>query len=180
MAPTISLISLLLDGPRVIFAALLAAAIGVLGAALASQYWGGLAPCELCLWQRYPYAVVIGLAGVGTGLASVDGVSPRLLAALALTIAASLIVGAAIAGFHVGVEQHWWQGTSACGSTDAPARTVEELRQLLLGRDIVRCDEPAFILAGISMAGYNAIVSLVLAGYALAGAGRIARGRARD
>ncbi|MGY9006863.1 MAG: disulfide bond formation protein B, partial [Alphaproteobacteria bacterium] len=55
--------------PRIFFALLLIAAMGILGTALASQYFGGLQPCPLCLWQRYPYVVVIWLAGIGFGLA---------------------------------------------------------------------------------------------------------------
>ncbi len=180
MAQPIALLAPVLDRPRPFFAALLGVSAAILGTALASQYWGGLAPCELCLWQRYPYAVVIGLAGAGTGLSGVAGIHSRLFAALALACAASFITGAAIAGFHVGVEQHWWEGTAACGATQAPAETVEELRRRLMGRGVVRCDEPAFTLAGISMAGYNVIASVALAAFALAGAGRIARGRPRD
>jgi disulfide bond formation protein DsbB len=83
------------------------------------------------------------------------------------------VVGAGIAFFHVGVEHHWWQGTDSCGAFGAPATSLEDLRRQLEGQPIVRCDEPAWTMLGISMAGYNMLVSLALAALALVGARRI-------
>ena len=80
------------------------------------------------------------------------------------------LVGAGIALFHVGVEQHWWQGTAECGSTLPPAATIDELRARLLAQPVVRCDEVAWSLFGISMAGYNVILSLLIAAFAVAAA----------
>jgi disulfide bond formation protein DsbB len=137
----------------------LLAAVAVLGAALASQYWGGLRPCVLCLYQRYPYAVVIALmvaAGFGNS---------RIATILLVASGLAFLVGAGIGAYHVGVEQHWWVGTAECGSTDS-ADTVEALKAKLLGRAPVRCDEVAWSLFGISMAGYNVLTSLGLAGFA--------------
>src|SRR6202790_4146914 len=81
----------------------------VLGAALLSQYWGGLAPCELCLLQRWPWAAAIALSLV----ALLAGSRPA-LPWVALVLAAVFAVGGAFAFYHVGVEQKWFAGPSAC------------------------------------------------------------------
>jgi disulfide bond formation protein DsbB len=152
---------------RLAAAALFAASAALLAGALAFQYWGGLQPCVLCLWQRYAHVGVMGFAM----LAFVLGRTPT---GGLLLIASGLaaLAGAGIAGFHVGVEQHWWQGTSECGSTLGPAATIDELRARLLAQPVVRCDEVAWSLFGISMAGYNFILSLALAAFAFAAAAR--------
>jgi disulfide bond formation protein DsbB len=147
---------------RFIFLALLVASVLILGAAFAFQLVGGLQPCELCILQRYPYAVAIGLTGVGIGLARA-GVERRLLAFLLALCALTFLIGAGLAAFHVGVEQKWWEGTSACVGQLSGAGNVEDLRERLLAAPVVRCDEPAWSLFGISMAGYNFLLSLVLA-----------------
>jgi disulfide bond formation protein DsbB len=152
------------------FVALASAA--VLGTALASQYIGGLRPCELCYWQRYPYWATIALGIAGAAIARR---SARAAAALAALAGLVFLVGAGIGLFHVGVEHHWWAGTSACGAFDGPVTSLEQLRQQLAQAPIVRCDEPAWTMLGISMAGYNMLVSLALAAIALAGARRLSR-----
>ena len=147
---------------------LLLASIAVLGTALASQYLGGLQPCVLCVYQRLPYVAVILIAGAALFLPP----GPR---AVALGLAGlALLTGTGIAIFHVGVEQHWWQGTAECGSA-AAADSVEALRAQVLSAPTVRCDEIPWSLFGISMAGYNALVSLGLAIAALVAARRLAR-----
>jgi disulfide bond formation protein DsbB len=127
-----------------------------LAAALVFQHWGGLAPCELCYWQRYPYWGAIPLAIAGAMLPGRAGA--RCLAGAALCLATT----AGIGGFHVGVEQHWWQGTSACGTSQGPAASLEELRARLLAAPLVRCDQPAWTLAGLSMAAYNMLIATAL------------------
>src|SRR5262249_47377352 len=123
------------------------ASVVVLGTALASQYLGGLRPCELCYWQRYPYWATIALGLIG---ALVAGRSARLAGALVAFAGVVFVVGAGIAFFHVGVEHHWWQGTTECGAFGAPATSLEDLRRQLEGQPIVRCDEPAWTMLGIS------------------------------
>jgi disulfide bond formation protein DsbB len=149
------------------------ASIAVLGTALSSQYIGGLRPCELCYWQRYPYwaTIALGVAGVALARRSVN-----LTAGLAALAGLVFLVGAGIAFFHVGVEQHWWAGTSACGATGGPILSLEDLRRQLEAAPIVRCDEPAWTMLGISMAGYNMLASLALAAIALVGARRVLAG----
>ena len=135
---------------------LLLASIAVLGSALASQYFGGLQPCVLCIYQRIPYAAVILIAGAALFL-------PEWPRAIAIALAGlALLTGSGIAVFHVGVEQHWWQGTAECGGADAAADSLEALRAQVLAAPTVRCDEVPWSLFGISMAGYNALISFGL------------------
>lgn len=155
-----------LFAPRTAFALLLAAAVAILGTALASQYLGGLQPCDLCLWQRYPYAVLIGVAGVGFGLSRVPGAPRGLLTGLLGTAALLMTADSAIAVFHVGVEHHWWQGLASCSGPTGAATTVEALARQLNATPVVRCDEIAWSFAGISMAGYNIVASALLAVFA--------------
>lgn len=133
--------------------ALLVLAAGLpLLVALGAEHIGGLAPCPLCIWQRWPYAaaLLLGLAGFAAGG------RPALLRALLALAALAFLASAAIAAFHVGVEQGWWQGTAACGGGVAGAGlSAAELAAALLEAPAVRCDRVAWSLFGISMAGYN-------------------------
>ena len=146
---------------------ILAATLGsaaILAGAFAFQYLGGLAPCQLCLWQRWPHAAAILIGGLALLIGS--RVLPALGALAALTTAG-------IGAFHVGVEQKWWAGLASC-----TAGSIEGLSTAdLLNPDIVvaapvRCDAIAWQLAGISMAGWNVILSLVLVAIWLAAARR--------
>jgi disulfide bond formation protein DsbB len=121
-----------------------------LGGALTSQYGFGLAPCEMCHWQRWPHyaALVPALAAL---LLPLSPATRRLLVGVAaLLIAVSGLIGA----YHAGVEYHWWQGFTTC---TAP---VGASLDSIWNAPLTRCDVPAFVLFGISMAGYNAIASL--------------------
>jgi len=127
-----------------------------LAAAYTAQYGFNLQPCILCLYQRVPFAVVIALSIIGL---FVPARAARALVALSGTV---FLAGAAIAFFHVGVEQHWWEGTSSCGAT-LHQGSIEDLRAQIMGAPIVKCDTPAWTLFGVSMAGYNLVMSLGLA-----------------
>jgi len=125
-----------------------------------SQYGFGLKPCILCLYQRVPYYINIAL-GLAAFVASFR--YPRLVKLLIALAAVSFLTDAAIAGFHVGVEQKWWPGLSSCGGDIVPkGASIEELRNAMEHQAIVRCDEPAWVMFGISMAGYNFLISLAL------------------
>ena len=152
-----------LPQPREAALIVLVASAGLLAGALAFQYLGGYAPCVLCHWQRYAHAATIVLALVAL---AVPRAAPLLLAGAGL----ALLAGAGIAVFHIGVEQHWWQGTAECGSAIGGAGSIEELRARLLAQPVVRCDEVAWSLFGLSMAGYNFLASLVLGLLAIASA----------
>lgn len=123
--------------------------------AFAFQYVGGLAPCHLCLLQRWPH-------GVAVALALVFLVMPRRF--LALLGALAVAVGAGIAVYHVGVEQAWWAGPTSCTAPSAGAMSASDLMNQILTTPVVLCDQVAWSLWGISMAGWNAILSILLAG----------------
>lgn len=127
------------------------ASLASLAIAFASQYWGGLQPCVLCIYQRYPYGVATALGLVGIVAAG----RPGWLRLILLLAGGAFLVDAGIAAFHVGVEQHWWAGTSECGSLLDLNANPEDLKNQLLSQPVVRCDEPAWTLFGVSMAGYN-------------------------
>jgi disulfide bond formation protein DsbB len=160
--------------PKAVPGLVLAASIAVLGSALLSQYWGGLQPCVLCLYQRVPYWTAIGLS-LAALIALARGAG-RLAGWLVAIAALAFLAGAGIAAFHVGVEQHWWTGTAECGASGPLAGgSAADLRARLLAQPVVRCDEVAWSLFGISMAGFNVMVSLGLALFAALGAGRLIR-----
>jgi len=136
----------------------------------------GVAPCELCLWQRWAHFAALLLA-LGA-LAEQD--RRWLHIGLLGLCGAALLAGAGLAGFHIGVEQHWWAGTDQCGdplSASGAAQSVEELKNRLMTAPVVRCDQVAWSLLGISLAGYNLLISLPLALGVLAAAVGLARAR---
>lgn len=123
---------------------------GLLGGALLSQYVGGLYPCEMCYWQRWPHgaAILLALAAFFSPLSAPRTRSLVLLAALAIT------VSGAIGVFHAGVELGYWEGITQCTANGAASL------QDILNTPLVRCDQVQWSLVGISMAGWNAIISL--------------------
>ena len=130
----------------------LALPAALLAGAWGSQLFGGLYPCEMCHWQRWPHYAALApalLAFVVPGTAAT-----RVL----VTLAALLIaVSGAIGVFHAGVEYHWWEGITAC---TAPAPRGGDLLADILSRPIIRCDVAQWTLGGVSLAGFNAIFSL--------------------
>jgi len=122
----------------------------LLGGALASQYAGGLYPCEMCHWQRWPHAAAILLA-LGAMLSPPAAPRSRTLTLLA---ALAIAVSGAIGVFHAGVEYGFWEGLTTC--TTSGATSLEDI----LAVPLVRCDQVQWSLLGVSMAGWNAIVSL--------------------
>jgi disulfide bond formation protein DsbB len=118
------------------------------------QYLGGLAPCAMCLWQRWPHmaAVAIGAAGIGTSAAIVP-----------LAGALAALTTAGIGLYHTGVERSWWEGPTSCTSGSVDGLSPGELLDQILAAPIVRCDEVPWELFGLSMASWNALVSLGLA-----------------
>ena len=129
--------------------------LGLLGGALGSQYIGGLHPCEMCYWQRWPHAAAILLAGLAfTAPAS----SPR-ARTLTLLAALAIAISGAIGVYHAGVELGIFEGFTTCTTTTRAAST-EELLKELMKVPLVRCDQVQWSFLGISMAGWNAILSL--------------------
>jgi disulfide bond formation protein DsbB len=148
-------------------------ALAALCVAWLAQYAGGLAPCELCYLQRYGYWAAIAL---GIITITQNGTPRRRGVLLGLTGLALLVV-AGISFFHVGVEHGWWEGSSACVGVSTAGQTTEQMTASILDAPLVRCDTPAFVLFGLSMAGYDVIYALALAALTLVGAKRSLDGR---
>ncbi|MFN7113336.1 MAG: disulfide bond formation protein B [Alphaproteobacteria bacterium] len=143
--------------------ALLLAATGavILGFVYTAQYGFGCEPCILCRYQRGPYyaLLIFGLLGAGFARSS-----PKAGFGFLLLCAAAVLTGLGISGYHIGVEQRWWMGPQACGGALPTTGSIEELRQYLLNRPIVDCSVPMCKI-GLSMTGWNFILSLGLAGF---------------
>jgi disulfide bond formation protein DsbB len=135
--------------------------LALLLGAFAFQYLGGLAPCEMCIWQRWPHGAAI-LLGLGGGLLAQARILPRdIVHALAWGAVIAIAVSGLIGVYHAGVEWKWWPGPPACtGFGYVPGQDDSKAFQ------IVRCDEAQWRLLGISLAGYNAIFSLLIAALA--------------
>ena len=113
----------------------------------------GYAPCKMCIWQRWPHALAIAL---GVAALFVPAVWLMWIGALAMAVTAG------IGFYHTGVERGWFEGPTSCTSGDISNLSSEELMQQILSAPLVRCDEVAWSLAGLSMASWNMILSLVL------------------
>src|SRR5271155_400817 len=129
----------------------------ILGA-LGFQYLDHLPPCEMCMWQRYPH-IAAGVAGVGGFLLLRARILPASAAAgIAILTALLIAVSGVIGVYHAGVEWHFWPGPQYCtGSAFHAAGALD------LNAPVVMCDHAAWRLFGLSLAGYNAILSFALA-----------------
>ena len=126
----------------------------LLGGAYLSQYGFGLYPCEMCWWQRWPHFAALALALAAFVLpANMLGVRKLLVALAGLGILASGLIGA----FHAGVEYHWREGITACA---LPAAGGGNALDVIMAQPIIRCDQAPWRLAGISLAGFNALFSI--------------------
>lgn len=127
-------------------------------AALLLGAWGfqylGYAPCKMCLWQRYPHGAAMAIGALAL-------VMPLALLALAGALAAA--ISGAIGVYHTGVERGWWEGPSSCSSGDISGMSTDDLLAQILEAPLVRCDEVAWQMLGLSMASWNALFSFVLA-----------------
>lgn len=145
------------------------AALGLftLGGAYAFQYWGGLAPCPLCLEQRVPWAILIVLGGAIAG-GHIAGAPRAALLAVYAGAAAVAVWGAYLGLYHVGIEYQWWPGPASCTGTAAPLEG--DLGGPLSPSQVIRCDVVPWALFGISLAGFNFLFSLAAAALAAFGA----------
>ncbi|QDP19251.1 disulfide bond formation protein B [Sphingomonas xanthus] len=123
---------------------------GLLGGALFSQYVGGLHPCEMCYWQRWPHAAAMVMAIWALLSPAATGRARMLVLGAALAIALSGAIGV----FHAGVEAGLWEGVTSCTAT--AASSLDDI----LNTPLIRCDQVPWSFLGISMAGWNAILSL--------------------
>ena len=129
--------------------------LALLGGALGSQYLGGLYPCEMCYWQRWPHGAAIVLAALAFTAPAASARSRLLILLAALAISVSGAIGL----YHAGVELGIFEGFTTCTST-ARAATTKDLLEQLMKVPLVRCDQVQWAFLGISMAGWNAILSL--------------------
>ena len=129
--------------------------LGLLGGALGSQYVGGLHPCEMCHWQRWPHGAAIVLAAL-----SFTGPAPSGRArSLTLAAAAAIAISGMIGVYHAGVELGVFEGMTSCTALASGGSATDMLKQITQA-PLVRCDQVQFAFLGISMAGWNAILSL--------------------
>ena len=137
------------------------ASLAILAIAHAFETFGHLAPCELCLKERQVYWLAAALAAIGAGLSFTPLEPGRWVSAV---LALVFLGGAALAAFHAGVEWKFWPGPASCTGAHVQVSTAD-LTRLLRGGPIgvPACDKPAWVFLGVSMAGWNALISLGLA-----------------
>ena len=128
--------------------------LAMLGGAYAFQFIGGLPPCEMCWWQRYAHMAAIPLALIAYAMRGDTRVSALFTGLAGIAIG----IGGGIGLFHAGVEYGWWQGLTACSTSPASGSSADILNQIM-ATPITRCDVAPWSLFGISMAGYNGILS---------------------
>lgn len=150
--------------PRMVSWLLFITAFTPLAAALIAQYGFGYPPCELCMYQRYPYVLVCLFALIGVA-------KPAMARPLIAASCVALLTTAGIGFFHVGVEQDWWQYDSACSSVASGDGSLTSLRAAILDAPLVSCKQSTFAFLNLSMAAWNVLSGLglaVLFGYLLA------------
>jgi disulfide bond formation protein DsbB len=154
-------------------------AIAVIAAAALGGAWFfqlvlGIQPCPLCLEQRYAYYLAIPLALVVAIAAARH--APRSLLYLGLAVLAVAALGnAVLGGYHAGVEWHWWQGPTDCSGPIVDLGSAGNLLARLDSVKVVRCDEVQWKFLGLSLAGYNVLISLLMAALAVRGIVKAAR-----
>jgi disulfide bond formation protein DsbB len=134
----------------------------LLWGAIGFQHFGGLVPCEMCMWQRWPHVAAILLALVAILLRGTPSAS-RAVTALA---AAAILVSGGIGVYHAGVEYRWWSGFTAC-TAPMTGGSAKDIIAQILAAPIERCDTPQWTFHGVSLAGFNAILSLGFGGIIL-------------
>lgn len=134
-----------------------AGSAALLAGALAFQYIGGLAPCHLCMLQRYPHmvAIVVGIVA----LMVPKGLAARLLP---LAAACATLTSAAYGAYHTGVERHWWLGPTTCTSGPIGNISAKDLLAQIQAAPLVQCDQVAWQMFTLSMASWNMLASLLL------------------
>ena len=140
------------------------AAAGMLATAHAFETFGGYPPCTLCLRQREVYWLALGLGIVFMALVRTPG-GPRWRAATCWMLALVFLVGFGVAVYHAGAEWKFWPGPEACAATGSIGVSAADMAAFLAGEKVKppACDEAPWVFAGLSMAGWNAVVSLGLA-----------------
>jgi disulfide bond formation protein DsbB len=164
-----------------------AIAIAVTGAAAILgawifQYGMGLKPCPLCLEQRYAYYFAVPLA-VMVAIGDQAGASRKVLLGALVAIAVGMLWNTALGVYHSGIEWKLWAGPQECSGSGSGLDTARGLAEQLQSVNVVRCDEAPWRFLGLSLAGYNALISLLLAlvaAWAVAAEWRKRRNRAAE
>jgi disulfide bond formation protein DsbB len=163
-----------LSSPFRIASAVAALAVATILGALAFEHLGGYAPCPLCLEQRYAYYVSIPALVLGLWLLARGRKGPAALTFAA--VAAIFLANAGFAAYHAGAEWRFWPGPDTCAAAgDTLGTAGGGLLKELEATHVVRCDEPALRIFGLSLAGWNVLVSLTRAAGAAAAAGAARR-----
>ncbi len=159
-----------LRNPRLALVLIAAIAAAAFASAFVLQWGFGVEPCILCLYQRVPYALVAIIAAVGAASSAPPIWHRRLL----YICAAVFATGGALAIYHVGIENQWWASIAACEVAELPTFSVDDLNATAWTPS-KPCDEVGFRVLGLSLAGWNAVASVALAGAALYAARRSGR-----
>jgi disulfide bond formation protein DsbB len=139
------------------FTLALAIPAALMAGALFSQFVGGLPPCEMCWWQRYPHIAAVVLAMLGWTMKRGKTSRVRGAADMVVVLAAiAIMVSGLIGGFHAGVEYGWWEGITTCSSS----KLGDDPLAAIMNAPLIRCDVAPWSLFGISLAGFNFLISL--------------------
>jgi len=139
----------------------------LIAAVYVAQYGFALAPCDMCWWQRYPHFAAIALAG-----AALATRGTRVGEALVRLAAIAILVSGLIGAFHAGVEYRLWEGPTACSSASLGGDPLAAI----MNAPLIRCDTPAWTLFGVSLAGFNFLISVASAALVFALLGRRKQG----
>ena len=131
------------------------ASLSLLVGAYSLEIFAQLEPCKLCIWQRWPHAIIVILALSGLGIIK----NTETL----LFICLSAISAGTLGFYHTGVEQGWWSGPEGCSNHLETESNISDLTTMLLSTPVVKCDQIAWSLLGISMASWNSISSFSIA-----------------
>lgn len=123
-------------------------ALASLSFAYIAQFFFHVVPCQLCFYERYFYWGIALIAVIGL-------IKPELENGIFKICALVLIAGTALGIYHLGVEMHWWQGPSSCSGITQKPQSIEEFRQLLKEKPIVRCDQVNWVILGVSATLWN-------------------------
>ena len=127
----------------------------LLASAISFEFFYDLAPCKLCMWQRWPHVIIIAIMLLGLSILNKTW--------MLLLISLSAIVTGIIGFYHTGIEQGWWSGTLGCSNQFGSETDISNLTTLLLETPVVKCDEIVWSVFNISMAGWNSLVSFFIA-----------------
>jgi disulfide bond formation protein DsbB len=140
-------------------------AVATIFSALAFEHLGGYLPCPLCLQQRYAYYA--GAPVLFAALVLLSAGHRRSAALLFLLVVAAFLANAALGTYHAGVEWRLWPGPDSCAGAQELTTSAGSLLDKLPSTNVIRCDEAAWRFAGLSLAGWNVVVSLIVAALGL-------------